>query len=50
MAILKFTPAEIRQMTPRDTIALIDGWNEAHSDDVAPPTRDEVDALREKYA
>lgn len=37
-------------MTPADTILLIRGWNDAQAGDkLAPPSRDELDALMERY-
>lgn len=45
-----YTPAEVRAMTPADTVLLIRGWNEAHeTDDVAPMTADEFEDLVAKY-
>lgn len=43
-------PAEVRAMTPEETIALLSGWNEAQAGDaVAPPTEDEYEDLVKRY-
>lgn len=38
-------PAQLRDMTPKETDLLIRGWNDAQADHVAAPTDAEYEAL-----
>lgn len=46
------TPAEVRAMTPDETVLLVTGWNAAQKDaagSVAAPTDAEYEALVQEY-
>jgi len=36
-------------MTPADWSLFVEGWNDAHSSNVAPPSWDELQELKAKY-
>ena len=45
-------PAEVRAMTPDETVLLTQGWNEAQAEaygQVQAPTDDEFQALLDRY-
>lgn len=43
-------PAEVRALTPAETVLLIEAWNEAQAGDaVQPPTEDEYEQLVKRY-
>lgn len=43
-------PAEVRAMTPEETIQLLTGWNDAQAGDaVQPPSEDQYEDLVRRY-
>lgn len=50
--IAGYKPSEIRDMIPRDTFIVFDGWNEAHSPKKPgsdAPSIEDARALAERY-
>lgn len=48
-AVMGFTPEEIGKMSLYQYAAVVDGWNEANSDSVEPPSAEEFDAAKRQH-